>query len=63
MIKVERRLQAELPGIIFETGPTGCRWGFWNLGVFRLEISLGKTDELDHLFIAVRGNVAESFRC
>jgi len=56
--EVASRLKNLLPGIRFD--PPNPKFGLWGLYAgngFSLEISLGETESVDHLWIAVRGDM------
>lgn len=53
--EVEARLKSILPGIQFCTKEGGKLWGFYPGATFRLEISLGESEAITYIWIAVRG--------
>jgi hypothetical protein len=56
--EVKTRLGEMLPGIRFKVQePTGTLWGTYIGDGFSLEISLGATEEIVYLWIAVRGDM------
>ena len=53
--EVKAKLKNILPGIQFSFLEKGSLWGFYSGETFRLEISLGETEDITYIWIAVRG--------
>lgn len=53
--EVEAKLKNILPGIQFRFLEKCSLWGFYSGETFRLEISLGESEDITYIWIAVRG--------